>query len=30
MFFPDDLAGLAALSERVNRRVLLWVHRRWR
>ena len=28
MFFPDAFAGLAALSERVNRWVRLWVHRR--
>jgi hypothetical protein len=29
MFFPDDVAGLTALSERVRRWVRLWVrHRR--
>jgi hypothetical protein len=27
MYFPDDFAGLAALSERVHRFVLRWAHR---
>ena len=27
MYFPDDFAGLTALSERVHRFVLRWAHR---
>jgi hypothetical protein len=27
MYFPDDFAGLTALSERAHRFVLRWAHR---
>ena len=30
MWYPDDVEHLAALAERVSRRVLGWVRCRWR